>query len=81
MCAAGGGCHSLAVVGSFPEHTGRRRVGTPEEGAYPVPGGTLGYTQGSRPNGEGAGFLPELAIGSRGTEAVCLIGVWGEVGY
>lgn len=54
--------------------------GPQRKGPTQFPGEPSG-TQGSRPNGEGAGFLPELAIGSRGTEAVCLIGEWGEVGY
>lgn len=81
MCAAGGGCHSHAVVGSFPEHTGRRRVGTPEEGAYPIPGGTLGYT-GFQTKWRGGGVL--AGVGNRfawDRGCVSYWGVWGEVGY
>lgn len=55
-------------VGVLPRARGHAECAREAEGTSAF-AGTFGYTEGSSPNGEGGGFLPELAIVLVDTEA------------
>lgn len=65
-------------VGVLPRARGHAECAREAEGTSAC-AGIFGYTEGSSPNGEGGGFLPELAIVLVGTGAkVVCTSVTGE---